>query len=304
MTLMISPYIRRAWDRTITSLPWVIQERDLWDYELVYIKEGEVQVTVESQTYSGKPGDVFLFKPRQKHSIRSEGVISIRQPHIHFDLIEEPNSPDIPISFIPEEKMSPVEKTWFRTDHLSQGSLALSSHIRLRHPAVFEEMLNEIVMEFSLRLPLSELTMKGQLIKLLSYLLREQHWNTDPHVQNHLPLLLNIQQYLSHHTDCDVTLEELSSLFHLSKYYLAHLFRNAFQMSPIKYHQMIRLEKAKHLIQFTDMTIKDISEMLGYANIYTFSRAFKNKEGVAPSDYRHKHPVQRPNKNSTPSTDG
>jgi AraC-like DNA-binding protein len=292
MTTFISPYIRRAWDRTITSLPWVIRERDLWDYELLYIKEGEVQITVDSQTYNGSPGDVFLFKPRQKHSIRSEGTTSIRQPHIHFDLVEEPNSPEIGISFIPEEEMNNIQKSWFRKDQLSHGPLAISNHIRLRHPAVFEKMLYEITMEFSLKLPYSKMTMKGQFIKLLSYLLREQHWNTNPQVQNNLPLLLNIQQYLSNHTNCDVTLEELSSLFHLSKYYLAHLFRKAFQMSPIKYHQIVRMEKAKQLIQFTDMSINDISEMLGYPNIYTFSRAFKNIEGVAPSDYRRRDPVQ------------
>jgi AraC-like DNA-binding protein len=254
----------------------------------MYIKEGQIQVTVEQETYYGVSGDVFLFKPRQKHSIQSRGNAFVRQPHIHFDLIEEENSAEVPISFIPEEEMSDLEKSWFREDLLSSGSLDLPNHIRLRHPAVFEQMLFDLITEFRLKLPYFHLNVKGQLIKLITYLIRERHWTTAPNVQSNLPLLLNIQEYLSHHTDSDITLDELSSMFHLSKYYLARLFRNAFNTSPIQYHQMMRLEKAKQLIQFTDIPLQDISEQVGFLNINVFSRAFKNKEGVPPSHYRRK----------------
>jgi AraC-like DNA-binding protein len=284
----ISPYIRRAWDHSV-SHSLVIRERDLWDYELMYIKEGELLVTVEQETYHGVSGDVFLFKPRQKHSIRSQGNTYVRQPHIHFDLIEDDFSAEIPISFKPEEEMDEPEKRWFREDLLSSGPMALPNHIQLRHPAVFEQMLFDLISEYRLKLPFFQLNVKGQCIKLITYLIRERHWTTAPQVQSNLPLLLNIQEYLSHHTDSDITLDELSSMFHLSKYYLARLFRHAFNTSPIQYHQMMRLEKAKQLIQFTDIPLKDISENLGFININVFSRAFKNKEGVPPSHYRRKH---------------
>ncbi|CAG7628695.1 helix-turn-helix domain-containing protein [Paenibacillus allorhizosphaerae] len=284
---LISPFIRRAWDSRV-SVPWHIRERDLWDYELLYVKEGEVVVTVNHCTYEGIPGDVFLFKPRQKHSIRSVGAADIRQPHIHFDLLEQADSGGVPISFVPEEEMSPEQKQWFRTDRLSDGPIALPNHMRLKNPAAFEQMLFDLITEFQLKLPYHELQTKGQFIKLLTYLVREHHWSSIPQVSGHLPILLNIQQYLNHHSDCDVTLDALSSMFHISKYYLARLFRSAFGMSPIQYHQTVRLEKAKQLIQFTDMTMQSISERLGFANIHVFSRAFKNKEGVAPSHFRRK----------------
>src|SRR5690606_37351175 len=66
----ISPYIRCAWDDTIEA-PFEIEERVLYDYELLYMKEGEIKVSVEGKEYHGIPGDIFLFKPMEAHSIKS-----------------------------------------------------------------------------------------------------------------------------------------------------------------------------------------------------------------------------------------
>ncbi|ULL13855.1 AraC family transcriptional regulator [Paenibacillus sp. H1-7] len=283
--MILSPYVRRAWDHSASS-PWSVRPRTLWDYELLYIKEGQLLITIEDITYEGIPGDLFLFKPGQRHSIRSNSSLGVRQPHIHFDLVEQSDSPYIPVSFITEEEMNEQELTWFRPDLLSVGPFALPNRIRLTHPAVMEQMLFDLIHEYHLRLPYYHLQMKSQLLKLLTYLIRERHWSETPQIHAHQSLLLSVRHFITEHTHTDISLDELSTRFHISKYYLTRLFRDAFHMSPIQYHQTVRIEKAKQLIQFTGLTIQSIADQLGYANIHTFSRAFKNKEGVAPSNYR------------------
>ena len=55
-----------------------------------------------------------------------------------------------------------------------------------------------------------------------------------------------------------------------------------------EYITRIRLEKAKKLIEETDMTIAEISDNTGFASQSYFSTAFKNYTGLTPSQYKQK----------------
>ena len=56
-----------------------------------------------------------------------------------------------------------------------------------------------------------------------------------------------------------------------------------------EYITRIRIEKAKSLIENTSLTLAEIAEMTGFASQSYFSTAFKNFEGISPSQFRQKH---------------
>ena len=56
-----------------------------------------------------------------------------------------------------------------------------------------------------------------------------------------------------------------------------------------EYITRIRIEKAKALIENTSHTLAEISEMTGFASQSYFSTAFKNYEGVSPSQFKQNH---------------
>jgi AraC-like DNA-binding protein len=181
--------------------------------------------------------------------------------------------------------MSALEQTQFRPDLLSGEPLKLPTYIRLPQPAVFEQMLMELIQEYTMKLTFYEVNCKAILLRMLTYLARELLWQRSPHIHSHLHTLKNIQQYLVV-TDHEVTLDQLSDMFRISKYYLNRLFSEAFGLAPIQYHQIMRLQKAKQLLQYTRLSVQEVADKLGYQSIHSFSRAFKNKEGVPPSYYR------------------
>ncbi|ACU63505.1 helix-turn-helix domain-containing protein [Chitinophaga pinensis] len=51
------------------------------------------------------------------------------------------------------------------------------------------------------------------------------------------------------------------------------------------------MQRAKYLLENTDMTVADIAEELGYSNDYNFSRTFKNMYSVYPAIFRKKEPL-------------
>lgn len=68
---------------------------------------------------------------------------------------------------------------------------------------------------------------------------------------------------------------------------LCNLFLQLIQRTPLRIIQDRILLEARRLLHYTDRTIKDITYELGFEDIQTFSRFFKNKEGISPKEFRH-----------------
>lgn len=281
----LSPYIRRALDSYI-EFPFHIKERVIFDYELLYVKEGEIRVTVEDKIYQGIPGDIFLFKPNQKHEIQSLNNKRLHQPHIHFDLYYRPDSPQVPISFKPLSAISEGEMDWFREDITCQMEDPLPNHMRLNKPIVIDKMMYEIIYEMNGNFPYTDISMKGLFTQLWVQLLRENYWQRHKHLFTKWESLGRVKNYISNKSNEEITLDELAELVNFNKYYLCKLFKKAFGKTPVQYHSSVRLEKAKQLMQFTPLSLSDIAEKTGFQSIHVFSRAFRKQEGISPSSYR------------------
>ncbi len=63
-------------------------------------------------------------------------------------------------------------------------------------------------------------------------------------------------------------------------------FRAITGISPGRYRNQKRLERAKYLLFNTDLPVTTIAQRCGYRDLYTFSRQFKRYTGLAPSRFR------------------
>lgn len=282
----LSPYIRVALDSKITP-PWKV-DRVIFDYELLLIKNGNVLITIEDKIYRGGPGDIFLFKPMERHSIEIMGTDVFYQPHIHFDLYYKKNSPDVKISYKLLEEMDESDRQLFREDISKKSSFVIPNYIKLKNTKYFEKMLFEIITEYEAKLPFYEAKIKGVFIQLWIYLIRDFFWDSNPNISSHMKRLFEIKDYITLNAIRDITLDELEKAFSMSKYHIIRLFKDTYGMTPIHFHQLIRIEKAKEMIQFTDYSITEIAEHFGFNSIHSFSRAFKKIDKVTPSFYRRR----------------
>lgn len=65
------------------------------------------------------------------------------------------------------------------------------------------------------------------------------------------------------------------------------LFKAVTGYSPHQYHLLLRINKAKELLQTTELNINEIAYQTGFESEFYFSMFFKKKTGLPPSDYRH-----------------
>ena len=84
----------------------------------------------------------------------------------------------------------------------------------------------------------------------------------------------------------DLSLEDISAEFHISTYYLSHIFKDITGYSVKNYRLLCRLASARELLVSSEHNIKEICSMTGFPDMSNFSRRFKFEYGVTPMEYR------------------
>ncbi|WP_342575026.1 helix-turn-helix domain-containing protein [Paenibacillus sp. FSL M8-0142] len=104
-------------------------------------------------------------------------------------------------------------------------------------------------------------------------------------IQSKRPEVIRAQQYVIQHVTEKVTLEEIAGYLNLNASYFSRLFKRETNQNFIEYVNMVKLEKAKQLLQKSNKSIEEISDYLGYANKSYFIKLFKREYGKTPSEY-------------------
>ena len=87
----------------------------------------------------------------------------------------------------------------------------------------------------------------------------------------------------------DETLDELAVHFHISRYYLAHRYKQITGYSIKNYRLLCRIAAARELLTSTSLSVSDICDRIGFSNMSNFSRYFKKEVGLSPLKYRDLH---------------
>jgi AraC-like DNA-binding protein len=85
------------------------------------------------------------------------------------------------------------------------------------------------------------------------------------------------------------TLELLAATVHTSPEALRKRCLHEMGRSPMQHVTYIRMQRARHLLEYTQDKLDVVAERLGFSDGMTFSSAFKRWIGLTPSDYRQRH---------------
>ena len=99
-------------------------------------------------------------------------------------------------------------------------------------------------------------------------------------------IVQNMQQYIKHNYNYNISLESVADLFFLNKNYASTLFKAKSGVKFIDYLTHIRVEKAKELLSNSTLKIPQIAVNVGYSNTKYFYRVFKKLTGYTPEEYR------------------
>ncbi|MEH1778744.1 MAG: AraC family transcriptional regulator [Nostoc sp.] len=96
--------------------------------------------------------------------------------------------------------------------------------------------------------------------------------------------LQKITAYIHDYLYQDLKLIELSAIAQLSPYYFLRLFKQRMGITPHQYILQRRIEKAKHLLKQSNLSIADIATQTGFSDQSHLTRCFKRQVGVTPKE--------------------
>lgn len=150
-------------------------------------------------------------------------------------------------------------------------------------------------------LSIKSLTLDGQLLRnaemleILSDIIKESSErvasddNQNPYSYSEYAV-----RYINNHFSEKIRIQDLANQIGISRSYLVNLMKRETGMSPQRYLLVTRMRRAIELLTRTNDSIRNIAAECGYDDPMAFSKVFKSKIGINPSNYREKHSNRKP----------
>ena len=226
-------------------------------HKILILLNGDVTYCIEGRSYDLKKNDIVLVHAGEVH-----------KPVIHSDAVY-----DRIIIYV-----SPDFLTAYRDS---------DSDLSLCFQKAYEEKSHVLRVHSFGNSRLGELHHKLLFLEFLIQLNRAAGHNKIEFIETSASSekILSILNYLNEHLTESISIDDLSSRFYLSRYYLMHTFKEQTGYSIGSYLSTKRLLLAKELI-LSGKPITDVCYECGFKNYSTFSRAYKKCFGESPRDLR------------------
>ena len=228
-------------------------------WELTYVDQGSMHSVVEGQDVLMKQGDLVIYGPNQWHMQYAEIGVAPRFVTITFDI--------------------------------SVGDLTPLLNRKFTAPQNTVTMLQQMLQEQERMDAFSGNIIRSRLELLLLLLLREDKepragkLQTSNAVHSENEIIRQAQQYISAHLREKLSVPLVARQVDVSPSYLTALFHKNLQISPGEYLRRSKLQESKQMIRENNLNFTEIAAALQYSTVHHFSRQFKEKFGITPTEY-------------------
>ena len=224
-----------------------------------YITEGECEITVAGKTYRAKAGDWFFIPARVEHSYHNFNGTPFKKYWMHFDVY-------------PRKDIAKL--------------LGIDYY---QHPTD-KKRINELFLRFS-RLYGSQNFADGLLVKAIAIELLSIFVKSGNAEQKKIFLdqsfdLPNVFSYIENNLSRKTSISALSNIAHMHPTHFIRYFKKETGQTPGEYVSGRKMERAKYLLESTELQICEISEQLGFYDTMHFSKTFKKRYSLSPREYR------------------
>lgn len=239
-------------------------------YEIIYMQNGETEVTVGRTVYQAKAPCLLIISNLEEHQIQV-----VKGPYIRYYTIISPKLADRLIAH-------PVLMSIFK--NRAEGFRHLIPAEKLKDAAeeFFQGLLTEEALRSEMQNELSACLLKVFLINLYR---REKE--LFPAAKRAVrPEICQIQQYIEDNYMQDLKISQIADQFYINLYYLSHSFKEYTGYSPKQYLMLNRISGAKELLATTLLPVSQVAARCGFSDTNNFIRSFKNECGLTPRQYR------------------
>jgi AraC-like DNA-binding protein len=259
----IFPQILRVVDRN-ANISWRLNDT-LGFYNIMLIYEGKAEFTSNNTNYTASRGDLIFYKigdVRRAHTFSDNLVKCFAVDFLYTCPVYQDNQWEFVTAELPFSFFQKIDD-----EYLFSRLLDLFS--RLNHSALSTKSRSRV-------------TERSFLSEILTLLFQYKEGNISSY--SNVRKVDKVINYMIENYSQNITLSQLAEYSQISSSYLGNIFKTVTGKSTIDYLINIRINKAKALLR-DGFTVSETSKLVGFNDIFYFSRAFKKHEGISPSQY-------------------
>ena len=228
------------------------------DYHILYITKGCCYITENYEEIAVPEGSLIVYLPNERQEYKFYSGTESTSYYIHFsgthcaELLQKFNLVNQRIFYI----------------GISSGLINL---------------FDSLVEEFQLKMPFYEFSCQSLLLNILAVASRKiRHKSLNPTKK----LIEEVCLKMHANYAANLPILHYAKTCNLSESRFSHLFKEQTGKSPTSYLINLKIEKAKDLLENTDLSVLQISEIVGLQSQNYFSRIFKKHTSRSPLKYR------------------
>ena len=246
--------------------------------ELTIVTGGSATHLIEDKEYTIKKGDVLVVIPDFSHA--NTNVDGLEHYNFLFDL-NKLLIMDKELKSLAGFETFFITKPYYRYHHHFVSTMVLTEEQFSFVKTLCDLMYNE----FTQKKGGYKVTVKAYFLTLIAYIsstyMPEQDSDTLRFQQ-----IIQTANYIEENYDKKISVPELAQMAYLSVRQYTRIFTQVIGLPPIEYLIDCRLNNACFLIKNSSKTITEIAETCGFTDKSAFSRMFRKKLKISPSEYR------------------
>jgi len=241
-------------------------------FQMIGVLNGGGTITIDKNQYTIQKEIIYLIPPQSLHSVYydEKGTTPLKIIDVKFSVMDT---------------------------ELFNDLIELSQSFRVENFSHFSHMFEKMLSESAAKERYYYNMINVYLYELLVEIIREKLCFTKSRVIDEMEPILkkeivhgvnvkNLRTYIWENYSNIISLDDLSMLASINKTTLICIFKELYGTTPIQYINRIRLQKSEELLINTNISISEISEMVGFQSIHYFSRYFKQKKRCTPMEFR------------------
>jgi len=240
-------------------------------FELTIVTEGKGIVTTNGVSVPVEAGDIYLSLPCDAHKIVSD--------------IDKPLKYDF-FAFT-------CHDVYFHQELENIAQNYHSANTRIFHDDTIRLLISNAIAELDSEHVYSKQLLFSIFQQVIIYTIRGFH-GIEPLKQAAATtraeiLCHKLMNYIDTHLYSLKKLEDLAEITDYSYMYLSALFKKTTSSTLSAYYHQKKLDAARLLLLDNKYKIVEIAELLNYTSVYSFSKAFTNRYGISPRNYKAMH---------------
>lgn len=263
---------------------------------LIFISDGCCEIAYNNEIHRLEKGDVFFVPAKQAYTRYPVNDTLCTMQYVHFTLQEDPVQTDPSVLHSSISEIQQRLNMQALSDETVQypSTIYIENKIKNTEYDKLKDLFANINMFSTNRQIMCGMQSQVNLCNILVYLSKNtvEAILTDSNIKNSVSFpqaLKKALKYIVKHSSRQITLDELAEYCHISKHQLIRYFKRNLGTTPINYINDYKIAKAKDMLYHqSPISIKEISEELGFSSQYYFTKVFTKTTGETPSAYRYR----------------